>query len=121
MADQMKHDFYVPVVQQVALNNVPLRNGPSSQNFGEEPMFNFFYIKSDQKCPNKMIACSGGRFWNFIQDLSSGQFYMIIVLANQWLYIIFEKFKKNHTFYTFLKSVTLKWNICTNEIFYIWI
>ena len=41
MADKMKHDFYVPVVRQVALDNVPLRNDPSSQNFGEL-MFIFF-------------------------------------------------------------------------------
>ena len=34
MADKMKHDFYVPVIQQVALNNVPFRYGHSSQNFG---------------------------------------------------------------------------------------
>ena len=34
--------FYVQIVRQVALNNVPLRNGPSSQNFGEEPVFIFF-------------------------------------------------------------------------------
>ena len=39
MADKMKHDFYVPVVGYVALYNMPLRNDPSSQNFGEEPMF----------------------------------------------------------------------------------
>ena len=30
MADKMKHDFYVPVVRQVAPDNVPLRNDPSS-------------------------------------------------------------------------------------------
>ena len=28
MADKMKYDFYVPVVRQVALNNMPLRNCP---------------------------------------------------------------------------------------------
>ena len=29
MSGKMKHDFYVPVVQQqVVLANVPLRNGP---------------------------------------------------------------------------------------------
>ena len=39
MADKMKHGFYVPVVRPVALYIMPLRNGPSSQNFGEEPMF----------------------------------------------------------------------------------
>ena len=42
MADKLKHDFYVPVVRQVALDNVPLRNGPCSQNFSEEPLFIFF-------------------------------------------------------------------------------
>ena len=44
MADKMKHDFYVPVVLQLALNNVPLRNSASYQNFCEEPMFIFFSI-----------------------------------------------------------------------------
>ena len=42
MADKMKHDFYVAVVHLVALDNVPLRNGPGSQNFSEEPIFIFF-------------------------------------------------------------------------------
>ena len=32
----------MPIVRQVALDNVPLRNGPSSQKFSEEPMFIFF-------------------------------------------------------------------------------
>ena len=39
MVDRMKRDFYVPVGRQVALDTVPLRNGSSSQNFSEEPMF----------------------------------------------------------------------------------
>ena len=42
MADKMKHDFYVLVVPWEALNNVLLRNDPSSQIFGAEPMFIFF-------------------------------------------------------------------------------
>ena len=42
MAYKMKYDLYVPVVQQVALDNMPLRNGHISQNFSEEPMFIFF-------------------------------------------------------------------------------
>ena len=51
MADKMKHVFYVPVVRYVGLDNVPLRNGPSSPIFVEEPMF---IGKNDQKCLNKM-------------------------------------------------------------------
>ena len=43
MAYKMKSDFYVPFVRQVALDNVPLKNGHSSQNFSEESMFTFFY------------------------------------------------------------------------------
>ena len=54
-ADKMKHDLYVPIVRQVALDYVHLRNGPSYQNFGEEPLFIFFRTE-------KFIACSGGRF-----------------------------------------------------------
>ena len=42
MAGKMKYVFYVPVVQQVVHDNLPFRNGTSSQNFGEEPMFIFF-------------------------------------------------------------------------------
>ena len=42
MADKMKHDFHVPVVPQVALDNRLLRYGPCPQNFGEELMFIFF-------------------------------------------------------------------------------
>ena len=75
MADRIKHDFYVPFVRQVALDKVPLRNGPCSQNFGEELMFIFFSIvKKDQSCLDKMIDCSGGRFWNFIQDLKVARY-----------------------------------------------
>ena len=39
MADEVKHVFYVPVFGQVEIDNVLLRNGPSSQIFGEEPIF----------------------------------------------------------------------------------
>ena len=42
MAYKIKSDLYVPVVRQVALDDVPLRNGHSSQNFSEKPMFIFF-------------------------------------------------------------------------------
>ena len=34
---------HVLTVRQVVLDNVPLRNGLSSQNYGEEFMFLFFY------------------------------------------------------------------------------
>ena len=51
MADKMKQVYYVQIVQQVALDNVPLRNGPHPQNFGEEPlpMFIFFVVTTVQK------------------------------------------------------------------------
>ena len=49
MADKMKHDFYVPVVRQMALDNVPLRNGHSSQNVSEEPMFILFSLAEMMK------------------------------------------------------------------------
>ena len=42
LRDEIKYVFIVPIVRQVALDNVPLRNGPSSQKFSEEPMFIFF-------------------------------------------------------------------------------
>ena len=58
----------------MVLDNVPLRNDPSSQNFGEEPMFIFFKLKNDQNCPNKIIDCSCGRYWNFIQGLKMASF-----------------------------------------------
>ena len=41
MADKMKYDFYVPVVRQVALDNVPIRNDHSFQNSGVVPIFIF--------------------------------------------------------------------------------
>ena len=46
MADKMKHDFYVPVVRQVALDNVPFKNGTSSKNFGVKNPCS----QIDQKC-----------------------------------------------------------------------
>ena len=86
MADKMKH-FNVPVVRQVALDKVPLRNGPISQKFCEESIFLISIVNNDQKCPNGMIVCSAGRFWNFRQGLSkSHQFHMINVLENQFTY-----------------------------------
>ena len=72
MAANMKHDVYVLVVRQVALYSIPLKNGPSSQNFGDECLFMFIFfsiVKNDPKCPNKMIVCSARIFWNFIQGL----------------------------------------------------
>ena len=53
MVDKMKHDFYVPVVRQVTLDNMPLRNGLSSQNFSEEPMFILFIVKIIKSVPIK--------------------------------------------------------------------
>ena len=70
MADKIKHDFYVPVVRQVAL-----RNGHSTKNFSQERTFiSFSIVKNDQKYPNKMIVCSGGRLWYFIQGLNVSNF-----------------------------------------------
>ena len=71
---EMKYDFYVPVVRQVAFDNVPHRNGHSSQNFSEELMFIFFIVNNDQKYPNKMIVCGGGRFLNFMQGFKVTSF-----------------------------------------------
>ena len=78
MEEAMKHDFYVSVVRKVALDNVPLRNNPSSQNFGEEPMQIFFVVKNFRKCPNKMISCS-------IERPQVASFILINVLEIQWL------------------------------------
>ena len=56
MADKMKQEFYVPIVRQVALDNVPLRNGPSSQKFSEETMFIFFsMVKMIESIPIKYL------------------------------------------------------------------
>ena len=63
----MKHVFIVPIVRQVALDKVPLRNGPSSQKFSEGPIFIFFFtVKIDHDYPNKMIDFTDRRLWNFI-------------------------------------------------------
>ena len=61
MRDKIKHVFIVPVVRQVALDDMPLRNAPSSPNFGEEPMFIFFLQ------------------WN-----------MIIIIPIKWLIVVIE-------------------------------
>ena len=52
--------------QLFVLDNVPLRNGPSSQKFIEGPMFIFFTVKIDHNYPNKMIDFTDRRLWNFI-------------------------------------------------------
>ena len=57
----------MPIVRQVALDNVPLINGPSSQKFSEEPMFIFFFtVRIDHNHPNKMIDFTVTGSWNFI-------------------------------------------------------
>ena len=56
------------------IDNVSLRNCPSSQHFDEEPMIMFSIVKNDQMSPNEMIDYSGGRFWNFIQGLKEVSF-----------------------------------------------
>ena len=61
-------------VRQVALDNVPLRNGPCSQSFGKNPCSYFPIVKKDQKCPNIRIGFSGERFWNFIKGLKMATF-----------------------------------------------
>ena len=58
--------FIVLIVWQVALDNMPLRNGPSSQKFSERPMFIFFTVKIDHNYPNEMIDFTHRRLWNFI-------------------------------------------------------
>ena len=45
-AGKMKCDFDVPAVGHVALDNVPLRNGATSPNLSEEPMFILFYSET---------------------------------------------------------------------------
>ena len=62
----MKHVFIVPIVRQVALDDVPLRNGPSSQKFSEGHMFIFFTVKINHNYRNKMIDFTDRRLWNFI-------------------------------------------------------
>ena len=75
MSEKIKHDFYMRVIRQVALESVPLKNGSSSPNFGEEAIFIISsVVKNDHKCPNKMVVCSGGRFLNFIQGLKEASF-----------------------------------------------
>ena len=46
MADTTYDVFlYLPVVRKVALDNMPLTNSPSSQNFGEEHnCVQFFFL-----------------------------------------------------------------------------
>ena len=40
-----------------------IRNAHSSQNCGKEhTIFIFLIVQNDQKCPNKMVDCSGGEF-----------------------------------------------------------
>ena len=56
-------------------DNAPIRYALGSQNIGEELLY--FYSINNQKCPDKMIACSGGRFYIFTRP-KSGQFYMAI-------------------------------------------
>ena len=46
LRDKIKHVFIVPIVRQVALDDVPLRNDPSSQKFSEGPKFIFFYSEN---------------------------------------------------------------------------
>ena len=43
MANKSKHDFYVPVVRLVVLDNVLFRSGPSSQTLAKNPCSYFIY------------------------------------------------------------------------------
>ena len=49
---------YVPVVQQVAPDNVPLRNGIALKTLGKKLCSYFSIVKNCQKCLYKMIDCS---------------------------------------------------------------
>ena len=83
--------FIVPIVQQVALDNMPLSNGTSSEKFSERPMFIFFTVKNDHNHPNKVIDFTDRRLLNFIFiSPQSGQFYIINVLENQWMSLTFR-------------------------------
>ena len=68
MAYKMKYDFYVPSVRQVALDNVPLNTKVKNR------CSYFSIVKNDQNYSNKMIVCSGGRFWSFLQGLKMARF-----------------------------------------------
>ena len=73
MAYKMKYDSYVPVVRQVALNNVPLKNGHVVlKTLVKNPCSSI--VKNDQQYPNKMIVCSGGRCWIFLQCFKVASF-----------------------------------------------
>ena len=54
----MKHGFYVLVVRQVALDNVPLKMALVLKNLACSE------VRNDQKYLNKMIDCVGERIWN---------------------------------------------------------
>ena len=73
MEDKIKHVFHVPVVRQMALCNVPLRNGHRSQNFAEEPML-FFMAKITKIVPIKWLIVFGETFCYFIQGLKVSSF-----------------------------------------------
>ena len=73
MAEKMKHNYMcrlsdrwrsITCLSKMTLILKTLVKNPCS----------YFSVKNDQKCPNKMIVCSGGRFWNFIQGLKVTSF-----------------------------------------------
>ena len=66
LRDKIKYVFIVPIVRQVALDNVPLRNGPSSQSLVKNLCSYFFTVRIDHNYPNKMIDFTLTGSWNFI-------------------------------------------------------
>ena len=64
LRDKIKYVFIVPIVRQVALDNVPLRNGPSSQKFSEEPitLFTLSLTRPSLKITLASLAMAGRAF-----------------------------------------------------------
>ena len=60
LRDKIKYVFIVPIVRQVALDNVPLKS------LVKNLCSYFFTVRIDHNYPNKMIDFTVTGLWNFI-------------------------------------------------------
>ena len=73
LRDKLKHVFIVPIVRQVALDNVPLRNGPEVlKSFVKDLSSYYFTVRIDHDYPNKMIDFTVTGIWNLYISPKSG-------------------------------------------------
>ena len=74
MSEKIKHDIMCRLSDRWRSKTCLLEMAPVLQTLVKNPYSYCFCSENEQRCPNKMVVCNGGRFWNFIQVFKEASF-----------------------------------------------